>query len=387
MDVRLSARAAPAGQTDAVSIVARAIHDPVGAAHGSPMAGAAALIAAASRHRVLLLLGWRLRAAGKLEEWPVELVGAFQTAERRAIAVDCIRHAELLAALAELSAAGVRPIVFKGAAVAHSHYPAPHLRARADTDLLVPASELPALEDVLSRMGYVRPAETSGRLVSYQSHYHKINRYGIVHAFDVHWRISNLQELANRLAYDELWHCRVRLDALGPSAVTVDDVHALLLALLHRAGHHPGSRNLLWLYDFHLLASGLGPEQMARLGEIAGARGLTRIAADGLSLASGYFGNAAVASIIDMLQTQEPRQDDAVVIHGPWTQADVLRLDLGALPDWRARARLMRELLFPPPAYMRARYGVRSNVLLPALYVWRALLGMPKWLRPHQAEH
>jgi hypothetical protein len=30
---------------------------------------------------------------------------------------------------------------------------------------------------------------------------------------------------------------------------------------------------------------------------------------------------------------------------------------------------------------MRAKYGVRSNVVLPALYIWRALQGMPKWLR------
>jgi hypothetical protein len=381
MDMRLSARTAPAPETDALAIVARAIHDPVGAAHGSPTVGAAAVIAAASRHRVLLLLGWKLRAAGKLEEWPAELVGAFQAAERKAIAVDCIRHAELQAALAQLSAAGVRPIVFKGAAVAHSHYPAPHLRVRADTDLLVPASEVPAMEDVLGRLGYVRPAETSGRLVSYQSHYHKIDRYGIVHAFDVHWRISNLQELANRFTYDELRQCGVPLDALGPSAVTVDDAHALLLALLHRAGHHPGSRNLLWLYDLHLLARGLGPEEIKRLGEVAGTRVLARLAADGLSLAGDCFGNAAVGPVIDALSTRGPRQDDAVVVQGPWSQAGVLRLDLDALPDWRTRGRLIREHLFPSPAYMRARYGVRSSLVLPVLYIWRILRGMPRWLR------
>ena len=58
---------------------------------------------------------------------------------------------------------------------------------------------------------------------------------------------------------------------------------------------------------------------------------------------------------------------DVVVIQGPWTQAGVLRLDLGALPSWQARGRLMREVLFPSTAYMRARYGVRSNLLLPGL--------------------
>jgi hypothetical protein len=285
-----------------------------------------------------------------------------------------------------LSAAGVRVLLFKGAALAHTHYPAPHVRVRADTDLLVSVSDVRALEDVLGRLGYVPPAETSGRLVSYQSHYHKIDRHGVTHAFDVHWRISNLQVLADRLTFQELWEHRIPLAALGSSAVTVDDVHALLLALVHLAGHHPGSRNLLWIHDLHMLASGLTPEEMRQVPEIAGARGLGPLAADGLVLARDWFGQAAVAPIIDALRARGPHQDDAMVLQGPWTQARVLRLDLDALPNWRARGRLIREHLLPSTRYMRARYGVRSNLLLPGLYVWRVLCGAPQWLRSHKAD-
>jgi hypothetical protein len=383
--VRRSAPAVPARESDAVAVIARALYDPAGSGQASPAVEAAALIAAASRHRVLLLLGWTLRAAGRLEVWPAEFVKAFQRAERDAVTVDCIRQVELVAVLAELSAAGVRPILFKGAALAHSHYPAPHVRVRADTDLLVAPPDVRRLADVLDRLGYVRPVETSGRLVSYQSHYHKIDRYGVIHAFDVHWRISNLQLLANRFSYQELWQSRVPLAALGPSAVTVDDVHALLLALVHRAGHHPGSRNLLWIYDLHLLASRLTPEEAGQVGRIAGARGLGQLAVDGLSLTRDCFGSAAVDPVIGALHAEGVNRD-VVVIQGPWTQAGVLRLDLGALPSWQARGHLMREVLFPSTTYMRARYGVRSNLLLPGLYVWRLLIGLPKWLRRHHAE-
>ena len=152
--MRPSTPAAPVREADTAAIVARALHDPVGGSPPLPLGvDAAALIAAASRHRVLLLLGWRLRAAGTLEEWPAEFITAFQQAEREAVIVDCIRHAELVAALAALSAAGVRVVVFKGAALAHTHYPAPHVRVRADTDLLVAAPEVRALEDVLGRLG------------------------------------------------------------------------------------------------------------------------------------------------------------------------------------------------------------------------------------------
>jgi hypothetical protein len=208
----------------------------------------------------------------------------------------------------------------------------------------------------------------------------------VTHAFDVHWRISNLQALADRLTFQELWVHRIPLAALGSSAVTVDDVHALLLALVHLAGHHPGSRNLLWIHDLHVLASRLTPDEMRQVQEIAGARGLGPIAADGLALARDWFGQAAVDPIIDALRARGPHPDDAMVLEGPWTQARVLRLDLGALPNWRARGRLIREHLLPSTRYMRARYGVRSNLLLPGLYVWRVLCGAPQWLRSHKGE-
>ena len=384
--MRSSAPAAPAREADAVAIIARALHDPAGSPTRSPGLDVAALTAAASQHRVLLLLGWTLRAAGTLDHWPAEFTHTFQRAERAAVTVDCLRHAELVTVLAELSAAGVRVTLFKGAALAHTHYPAPHLRVRADTDLLVSASEVRALEGVLGRLGYARQVETSGRLVSYQSHYHKIDRYGVMHAFDVHWKISNLQVLADRFTCQELWKYRVPLAALGPSAVSVDDVHALLLALVHRAGHHPTSRNLLWIYDLHVLASRLSPEEVRQVEEIAGARGLGQIAADGLALTRDWFGTAAVDPVIDALRDRGPHREDAIVIQGPWTQARLLRLDLDALPNWRARCRLIREHLLPSTGYMRARYGVRSNLLLPGLYIWRVLLGAPKWLRSHKTD-
>jgi hypothetical protein len=372
--------------SDASANIARALHDPIGSPSASFEVGVASLIAAATRHRVLLLLGWTLRAAGTLKDWPAEFIYAFQRAERDAVIVDCIRHAELVKVLAELSAADVRVVVFKGAALAHTHYPASYVRVRADTDLIVAASELVALENVFGRLGYIRPAETSGRLVSYQSHYHKIDRYGVAHAFDVHWKISNLQVLANRFTWQELWQCRIPVASLGDSAVTIDDGHALLLALIHLAGHHPGSRNLLWIYDLHLLSGRLTPVEMSQVQEIAGSRGLGRIAADGLTLARDRFGLAAIDPVIEALRSRGEHPGDAMLVQGSWTQARVLRLDLDALPDWRARGRLIRERVLPSTSYMRARYGVRSNLLLPGLYIWRLLLGAPKWLRRRETD-
>jgi hypothetical protein len=367
---------------DAAAIIVRTLRSPSGPPPDWSEADPAAVVAAASRHRVLLLLGWLLRDAGALHEWP-GLADAFERAEYHALSVDCVRQAELATVLHELDTAGVRPLLFKGAALAHTHYPTPHVRVRADTDLLVADPEVRVLEGVLSRLGYIRPVEVSGALVSYQSHYQKTDRYGVTHALDVHWKISNLQALANSLTHAELWNCRVPVVPLGPSAATVDAPHALLLALVHRAGHHPGSRNLLWMYDLHLLGNRLTPDQHQLFQTIVAARGLNSIAAEGLAVAHRSFGDPRLDAPVEATHPASANGDGFV---RPWTQAEVLRLDLQALPDWRTRGRLLREHLLPSSNYMRAKYGVRSNAMLPALYIWRVLHGVPKWLRRPAAD-
>ena len=383
--MRSRANAEPLHERETITILARALRDATAPSARSVPFDAQRLVAHARHHRVLLLLGWNLRAAGTLNEWPSQFVDEFLKAEREAVTVGCLRHPELVRALEELASAGARVLPFKGATLAHSHYSAPHLRVRTDTDLLVAVSDVPAVEGVLGRLGYVRPPETCGRFVSYQSHYRKTDRHGVIHAFDVHWKISNLQVLADRFTFEELWESRVPVPALGSSAVTIDGVHALLLALIHQAGHHPGSSDLLWIYDFHLVASRLTPEEMRQVQALAADRGLGQIAGDGLARARACFGTPALDLAVDAIRDRAARQECVALVHGPRSQVDVLRLDLDALPGWRARGRLIREHLLPSASYMRARYGVRSSLLLPGLYVWRVLQGAPKWLRKRDA--
>jgi putative nucleotidyltransferase-like protein len=341
----------------------------------------AALAAAAAQDRVLVLLGTLLRSAGTLHLWPPEVVSAFSAAERAAAAVDCIRQIEMKAVVDALDSQRVRALTFKGAALAHLVYAAPHLRPRTDSDLLVPAGDAAALQATFARLGYERQRETSGRLVSYQHHYGRCDRHGVFHAFDVHVKISNRQSLADRLTFEELWPRRIPLRVFGPSASAPCLVDALLLALVHRAGHHPGSRDLLWIYDLHLLASALTTREHAEVVDLACARGLGQIACEGLRLAHETFGTEAARRIVEALGGRPAGRDAVKVIDAESSESRLLRLDLDALPTWRARGRLLREHLFPAPSYIRGKYGVESNLLLPALYAWRAVAGAPRWLR------
>jgi len=369
----------------AAAIVARAIAAPEDPIPPPAHVDARELVAAASEHRVLVLLGSRLRAAGTIGGWPPAFVDAFLGAERAALAVDCVRQIETASVFAALGSRGVRALTFKGAALARQCYPAPHARPHTDTDLLIDPRDLASAEDVFARLGFERQQETSGRLVSHQRHYGKRDRHGVFHAFDVHVKISNRHALADRVAFAELWERRVALPPLGPAAATVGASDALVLALVHRAGHHPGSRDMLWIYDLHLLAGALTAAEQTEFERLVRARGLRLLAREGLESARDCFGGAAADRLAARLAERRGERDEVPVIAPRSSETDLLRLDLQALATWRDRGRLVREHLFPSPGYMRGKYGIESALLLPALYAWRVVAGAPRWLRRRHA--
>lgn len=364
-------------------MLARALRRPTDAAIAAAAADTDAIVAAAVDHRVLVLLGAQLRDAATLHRWPPAFREAFSVAERDAAALECVRHLEFARVLAALDAGGVRTLVFKGAALATTHYAAPHLRPRTDADLLIDARDRASFARALAPLGYQQQHEIAGRLVSHQHHYGKRDGYGVFHALDVHWKISNRHALAGRFQFDELWRDRSALTGLGSSAMTVSAAHALLLALVHRAGHHPGSSHLLWIYDVHTLASRMTAGDREAVARLAAAKGLSGLACDGLSVARDTFGTP-VDAMIRVLREPLSDANPAPVLPDRWRQVGVVRQDLLALNTWQARRRLLREHLFPAPAYIRGKYGVRSSMLLPALYAWRIVAGAPRWLRRHE---
>ncbi|HEY6139211.1 MAG TPA: hypothetical protein VI670_15715, partial [Thermoanaerobaculia bacterium] len=59
----------------------------------------------------------------------------------------------------------------------------------------------------------------------------------------------------------------------------------------------------------------------------------------------------------------------------------VLRAELAALRGWRARARKLRQLAFPPAPFLQERFGTRSRLALPWLYAFRAARGVARLFR------
>jgi hypothetical protein len=298
---------------------------------------------------------------------------------------ELVYRTELASVLAELAKAGIAPLILKGAALAHSHYPSPALRPRGDADLLIPESQLPPTAAVLDRLGYARGQGVTGALISYEANWSRDTAAGITHNLDVHWRINNSQILAKLLTYDELAARAASVPALGPHARALCPVHALLLACMHRAGHanapyysdgraHLGGDRLIWLWDIHLLVTRMSDDELAEFVALATAKRLKAICLDALDACIERFATPVAPSVLAGLAHVGRTEPSARYLSGGRTRqmiGDFLALD-GAVQ----RARWLKELAFPPAEYMRGKYPDAATHWLPVLYARRGLHGL-----------
>jgi len=336
------------------------------------------MLDAARSHRLHLLLAASL-APGECQA--AEAV-ALSHALKVEAALDAWRDQEASDLLDALRAAGARALLIKGAALAHTLYPQPHLRPRADIDLLIPGDSRERVERVLEARGWSHPIETEAELATAQRHYVKPAPGGGVAHVDLHWKIVNPHVFADAVSFDELERRAMPVPALGSSAHAPGSIDALLLACIHRVAHHHDAIDLLWLWDIHLLTGRLSADEKTQFVALARRTRMITVCRRGLELASNLFASSGAAAILRELESNQEASDEpsARFLGGIPTVA-VLREDLLALPTWRARSRLVIEHLFPSAGYMRMLYPRWPPVLLPLAYADRIARGAPKWFR------
>ena len=339
----------------------------------------ATLFELARDHRVDRIAAWRITTSGgDVEAWFGTEVSGVREDERAAAVVDAVRNREIAAVLERVATVGgARPILLKGAALAHSHYPHAWLRPRLDTDILVSPERTASVFQALGALGYQRTMSTSGTLVVSQASFTRIDGFGIVHALDVHWQIANWQVIARAASHADLASRCVAVPALGTAARALSPPDALLVACLHRAAHHRDSGELLWLYDIHLLAERLTAADWTFLLEAAGRGEVKTICRRGLALAIDYFGSAVPHHAMEALADAR-NEPSSIYVSKDVRLVDGLMSDLHAL-SWRNRVRLIAEHLFPPPAYIRSKYGLTARRSLLLFYARRIVSGVPRW--------
>ena len=338
-------------------------------------------IAACDAEDLSPLVHHRLHESGAACEWPEPVRTALATRARDAAGEELLRGAETRRVIEALAAAGVRPLLIKGTPLAYSVYPTPASRPREDTDLLIAAADVDRARDALMSIGFT-PAISCDRLFS-QFDAQKVDRFGVRHAFDVHWRISTQPVFAGALTYDGMVARAVGLPALGVPAIAPSGVDALLLACIHPVMHHQNATRLLWLYDILLLVSRLSPAEARQFAERARTGRVAAVCAHQVRLVSDVF-RAPMPGLVDDLMSGAGDEPSARYLASKRRWHHEVIASVRGLPRVGDRLRLVRDVLLPSPAYMLGAYGLRDNtlgpLLLPALYMHRNVRGAWKVL-------
>jgi hypothetical protein len=335
-------------------------------------------VSACDDQHVIGLVERCLRTAERDHDWPAGLQARLKARVRAQAAADLIAQRELVSVLNALANDGILPIVLKGTALAFSVYDTPSLRPRFDTDLLIRHEHANAVHELLGSRGYRPPLHCDGELLFCQFPLRRRAAF-VEHRLDVHWKVSTQSVFAEVLSYDALDDRTIPLPPLGPRARTLPRTEALLLACVHPVMHHRATATLIWIYDMHLLASALDRTDFAAFAELAVNRQVAAVCLEQLVLAHRTFGTRVPRDVIETLSTAGRGEPSAVYLRQNRRWIDEVAASVRGLPQWRDRARLMREIILPRPEYMLRAYGCdRSSLtlpLLPALYLHRALVG------------
>jgi hypothetical protein len=298
---------------------------------------------------------------------------------RCAAAAHLARAAALSRVLAAFGARGLRMLVLKGAAHA-ALYPAAYLRPRNDDDILVAPEDFERASALVIELGYTRALEVDTGRITEQRHYYR-EAGAIAHHVDLHRRIVNASVFATLPTFDDLWARRRALpESPGFSAGPVD---ALLLAAAHRVAHHPRSSDVLWSIDLHLLATSLERAQWNELYTRARECRVAALVGSELDAARRRWGTGVPNGHLAALGaiTGEP---SAAYLEATGTLSTEW-LNFRHQESMAGRLSVLREHVFPSPAYMHGRYGTAGPLRLAWLYVRRATTGGVRWMREHHA--
>lgn len=336
-------------------------------------------------HQGMGPLFWQiLHDAGRLDHWPQVIRDGLSTMVRRLAALDLLRRQAVNQVLAALHAHGVEPLLMKGVPLAYTIYPEPWLRPVSDVDLLIPADQVAGTRKIFDELGFVRPPSAEGELILHQFMATQNDAAGMAQVFDVHWKISNTNVFADMLPYDELFAERIAVPALGEAAFTLSNRHALLLACIHRVGHHANSRRLIWLYDIHLLAQQMSDVQARDFVNLARDKRAWRICADGITLAREAFATGLDPVLAEAVDNAPgfPREPSALYLRPQATLLKRIGFDLVTTRGWHRKLLLLWRQVFPSAAYMAARHGARGPWQLALGYARRFVSGLHRLMMP-----
>ena len=319
----------------------------------------------AEEEGILPLLYWNLRDnPGAV---PAAVLETLRRSFLRNLARTAQVYRELELFLESVRRRGLRAALTKGGRLALDLYPEPALRPFWDVDFIVHPSDWPALKKILAALGFAASADGGGDPPldwAYSPYYRKNSLFLEFHFTPLGLHFRNRGE-------DGLWSSASRLSVRGTEAMVLPAEHELCYLCIHAQQH--SYQRLVWLSDIAELASrpGLDWDRVLKISRVERIKGPVFY---GLHLANTLWPGAV------------PPGPMAELLPGPFERAGLRILwpeaataARRAAPAWPyympslfslwerkspgLAARTLRDILFPPRAWLAATCGLPPNSL------------------------
>ena len=286
--------------------------------------------------------------------WPDGISEAERQEFRKAYYGSAGRNVELLNALFEVASVLVEHdiacIAFKGADLAKRLYPNVALRPMGDVDVYVSPPDAERAEEVLANVGYRpwSPDMTPG--LSRRIRHARLYAGGPNEAMsiDLHWSLVGHGEDARAPERD--WIDRHTRRSGEPWQRLSETAHLLYLAAHMKLQHYDEGIPLLWLLDFHRLATS-GDIDWDELFDDGARFGWT----DAVRACAFDVRERLGATLPPPLERVAAVMDQTLHRKGARSEPERVWNEFRMLP-WSGRLALARASVLPSPSYVRFRY-------------------------------
>lgn len=337
----------------------------------------AALVKAAESHALAPLAYAALKKGGLLKAAPAVAVEALRIAYLRTSVANRLAFQELSSLIDRFRTDDIPVIILKGGALAVTLYDDAALRPMGDIDLLIPRDRVERAKHALTGHGYSPCAEMADGFADKFSIEQTFLRLGNRPSqIDVHWHAFTMPYYFERIPIEWFWRRTARVEVGGASALMMSPTAQLLYLSAHYMLHN--FRRLIWSHDLALLIERRGDEiDWDDAAAAAAEFGVSALLADALFEVRGQWGVPIPAGVEARLRACAPtaRQRIILAATGAFSGSDAgLLYGAGFLSARRSMTYWLR-VTFPSAGYMRMRFRVRNDALIPLCYLLRLARG------------
>lgn len=332
----------------------------------------------AERHGLSPLLYWKFRHDQTL--LPPAIYNQFKRAYLTNLGRNRIFFAELDRVLGLLTSQGIKVVLFKGAVFARTLYEDIGLRPMSDLDILIRKEDIPGAVHLLKQHGYEEPVLHQSELLKQDvTHDVHLRQARAPHVdIEVHWLLVGGEKFRQKTDMAWFWQRILPLAGWGEGVATLSPTAHLLYVCAHLGYQHGlGAVGWLWLLELERFLESYRQE-IDWTDFVEGAEHLSWSAAAYYTLQGVHqlfpqtFPPDQVMSRLRAQMTPEEERHVVVMSQVVPSRVALAWMQFEQL-DHAGRLRNVIGRLFPSLAFMRQRYGFRSN--------WQAILGYPvRWL-------